>query len=349
MPQSPKLTKEELDQIYSSTIHPQLPLSDNKYVIFSDMHLGDGKGSDNFVHNEKIVIDCLEYYRKKNFKLILLGDIEDFWQVKIDETRNRYNDSVYKKIREFGNENVFRIAGNHDEEWGKKQNDYKGDRKDPAFSDGREFGSACKALKLTDENGKTIILLLHGQQGSIESQMFSWFSKFIVWGYGKIIEPIFGTEKSNSEPNTKIDSNFEQVYYKIALEKKAIIITGHSHYAIFASMCYADKLQKQINELQLQIKNTTDKQEQQKLLDKLEPIWRDLRIEKARKREITPTDPNLSPKPCYFNSGCCLYESGVTCIELENDNIKLVKWNKDNTIGDYGYGKISDFYKELQS
>jgi len=102
-------------------------------------------------------------------------------------------------------------------------------------------------------------------------------------------------------------------------------------------MCYADKLQKQINELQLQIKNTTDKQEQQKLLDKLEPIWRDLRIEKARKREITPTDPNLSPKPCYFNSGCCLYESGVTCIELEDDYIKLMKWNKDNTIGDYGY------------
>ncbi|MCW8824622.1 MAG: hypothetical protein OQK63_11050, partial [Ignavibacteriaceae bacterium] len=198
-------------------------------------------------------------------------------------------------------------------------------------------------------NGKTIILLLHGQQGSIESQFFSSISKPFVWLYGKVIEPIFGTQKLTAEPNTKIDSNYEQVYYKIALEKKVIIITGHSHYAIFASMCYADKLQKQINELQLQIKNTKDKQEQQRLLDKLEPIWRDLRIEKARKREITPTDPNLSPKPCYFNSGCCLYESGVTCIELENDHIKLMKWNKDDKSSDYGHGKISDYYQMLQS
>lgn len=348
MPQSPEVTKKEVDQILTSTAVLQLPLSGSKYVVFSDMHLGDGKGSDNFVHNEKIMINSLEHYKKNNFKLILLGDIEDFWQVNLNDTRNRYNNSVYSKIREFGNENVFRIYGNHDEEWSEKQDGFEGDKRDPAFSDGREFGSALKSIKLNDENGKTIILLLHGHQGSIESQLFSWFSKPLVWLYGKTIEPIFGTHKFIAEPNTKIDSNYEQVYYKIALEKRTIIITGHSHYAIFASMCYADKLQKQINELQLQIKSTKDKQEQQKLLDKLEPIWRDLRIEKARKREITPTDPNLSPKPCYFNSGCCLYESGVTCIELENDYIRLMKWNKDNTIGDYGQGKISDFYKVFQ-
>jgi len=349
MPQSPEHTNKEVDQILSTTSYLQLPLTNNKYVIFSDLHFGDGKGADNFFHNEKVMVDSLEHYRKNNFKLILLGDVEDFWQVNLKDTRNKYNNSVYKKIRDFGNENVYRVYGNHDEEWSKKQDNFKGDKRDPSFTDGREFGSALEAIKLIDENGKTIILLLHGHQGSIESQLFSWFSKPLVWLYGKTIEPIFGRHKFIAEPNTKIDSNYEQVYYKIALEKKIIIITGHSHYAIFASMCYADKLQKQINEMQLQIKNTLDKQGKEEILKKLEPVLRDLRIEKARKREITPTDPNLSPKPCYFNSGCCLYESGVTCIELENDQIKLMKWNTDNTTGDYGHGKISDFYKELQS
>ncbi|MCW8822686.1 MAG: hypothetical protein OQK63_01285, partial [Ignavibacteriaceae bacterium] len=138
MPQSPELTKKEVDQILSTNAILQLTLSNNKYVIFSDLHLGDGKGADNFVHNEKVMIDSLEHYRKNNYKLILLGDVEDFWQVKLDDTRIRYNNSIYKKIREFGDENVFRIYGNHDEEWSKKESDYKGDKRDPAFSDGRE-------------------------------------------------------------------------------------------------------------------------------------------------------------------------------------------------------------------
>lgn len=348
MPQNYKKTDEEFNKILSSKTVKSLDLANSKYVILSDIHLGDGGRADDFVHNEHILMNCLEHYKKENYKLILLGDIEDFWQVKPDDSRRRYNNSIYKKIREYGDENVFRIFGNHDIEWSKKNEDYNGDKTDPAFNDGREFGSALDSIKFINENGKAIILLMHGHQGSVESQMFSWISKPFVWFYGKVIEPIFGTSKLSAEPNTKIDSNYEQVFYKIALEHKVLVIAGHSHYAIFASLCYADILQKQINELQLQIKNEVDKSKKEKLLKELEPIAAKLRLEISCRRKINPTEPNLQPKPCYFNTGCCLYTSGITCIELEDDHIRLQKWDSGDVPHNYGEGIISDFYAAVQ-
>ncbi len=348
MPQDPDTTKKEFERILSSDNHPQMNIYENKFIIISDIHLGNGGGADNFVHNEKILFDCLDYYKNNRFKLILLGDIEDFWQTNPDAARKRYYCSIYNKMREFGDENIFRIFGNHDIEWGKKSSDGK---KDPAFNDGRGFGSASEAIKLIDNQGNTIIVLFHGHQGSIESEKFKKFAKPLMWLYGKLIEPILELlhlSNLSSEPNTKIDNNYEQVYYENALKQKVMVIVGHSHYAIFASRCYADTLQKQINDLKLQIQKSVDVHEKENLLKKVGLISTELKSEKARKREITPTDPNRDPKPCYFNTGCCLYTYGITCIELKDDTIKLIKWGDGGKTEDYGNGKISDFYNTLK-
>ena len=43
----------------------KLPLNINdKYVVFSDLHLGDGGKADNFTHNEETMVCALKYYKK---------------------------------------------------------------------------------------------------------------------------------------------------------------------------------------------------------------------------------------------------------------------------------------------
>lgn len=32
-------------------------------------------------------------------------------------------------------------------------------------------------------------------------------------------------------------------------------------------------------------------------------------------------------EPSYFNTGCCMHPRGITCIELEGDEISLISWN----------------------
>ena len=91
------------------------------------------------------------------------------------------------------------------------------------------------------------------------------------------------------------------------------------------------------SKLKLIIKNT-------KKIDKLEKMWDE---EKDRGRDIDPAEDEDEPLPCYFNSGCALYTSGITTLEIEDDEIRLVKWHRDTTKDPrfvvYNKGKISEF------
>jgi hypothetical protein len=55
--------------------------------------------------------------------------------------------------------------------------------------------------------------------------------------------------------------------------------------------------------------------------------------EKSKGRLIESTDPGKVPLPCYFNTGCGVYSDGLTAIEIENDFIRLAKWNRDSSQG----------------
>ena len=48
-----------------------------------------------------------------------------------------------------------------------------------------------------------------------------------------------------------------------------------------------------------------------------------------RKFEYTTISPDyLKLKPSYFNTGCCCYNDGdITGIEIDEDCIRLIKWN----------------------
>lgn len=45
-------------------------------------------------------------------------------------------------------------------------------------------------------------------------------------------------------------------------------------------------------------------------------------------RPLPFEDPPAHPVPCYFNSGCCGYTNGITCIEIDRGIIRLVKWDR---------------------
>ena len=108
-----------LNKLYKdNTKIKKLPLNlRDKYAIFSDLHLGDGGKAGNFVHNEETMIHALTYYKKNKYAIILLGDIEEFWQFDFLRIRERYDKSVYELLSTFQINSVHRVFGNHDIEW----------------------------------------------------------------------------------------------------------------------------------------------------------------------------------------------------------------------------------------
>ncbi len=338
-------TRKQLDNLWRDKSLEVLEAKGNKYAIISDTHMGDGGEADDFYKNEPALLNALEHYRKQGYTLILLGDVEELWQFDLDRIVGRYDDTVYAKIRAFGDSRVYRIFGNHDFEWG--------GFKDPSKVRSRKSKLADEALRLKDVNGNEAILLVHGHQGSIDADKFAWFSRFFVRMY-KGIEPVAklaGLFGHSSATKSSVAHDYERTYYGWAKDRKALVICGHSHRAIFASKSYADQLRDKIAELKA--KNSmrgvrlTTKLKNLREIDRLEREWED---ERDKGRVIELGSSNEDPVPCYFNSGCGLFSDGITNLEIDGDQIRLVKWHRQ-PLGASKYvvfekGKLSDFVKQ---
>lgn len=344
MPLDKVQTRQQLDKLWKDTTVEVLEAKGHKYAIISDTHMGDGGEADDFYKNEPALLNALDHYRKEGYTLILLGDVEELWQFDLEKIVDRYNNTVYKKIRAFGDDRVHRLFGNHDFEWG--------GFKDPAKVRGRKSKLAEEAFRLKDVTGKEAVLLVHGHQGSIDSDKFSWFSRFFVRMY-KGVEPLVrltGLLGHGAATKSAVAHDYEKTYYGWAKDRKVLVICGHSHRAIFAAKSYADQLRDKIAELKA--KNSmrgvrlTTKLKNLREIDRLEREWEDER-DKGRVIEFSSGEP----VPCYFNSGCGLFSDGITNLEINDDQIRLVKWHRQPLGGDkyvvFEKGKLSDFVQQI--
>jgi len=319
-----------------------LPLSTrgNKYVIISDMHMGNGEKADDFRKNKDAVVRTFNYYKDEGYSLILLGDVEELWQFTADEVADTYNDSVYEAIRAFGDDKVYRVFGNHDLDW---------KTKDPIRSKSSLAYDVYEGIKLKDTNGVPKILLIHGHQGTKDSDKNSFFSRAAVMIY-RYLEPFVKIDKTPEAPRSTILKSFEKDRFKWARKKNIILICGHTHRAVFNSKSKIDINKEKIRELQNRLlSNAEIGPAMASILTEMDKLNDDIAYEKKLGREFQSL--GRDPAPHYFNTGCALYEDGLTVIEIASNKIKLVKWHKKITGGNlfsiYEEESLSDLLDRL--
>lgn len=313
----------KLSVLKDDTRVPELAIEGEKYAFMSDLHLGNGSAADDFKDNETALLKALDFYLENNFRLVLLGDIEELWQFDPEMIQDRYEEKVYSRMRKFPQSRVTRIFGNHDHEWGGFI--------EPIFGN-QASCLAPEALKLTDKNGEARILLVHGHQGSIDADKFYWFSRFWVRLFS-IVEPYarkLGIYSATTATKSQIAKDYERTLYRWAKDNKIILICGHSHRAIFASRSHAEELRDEIARLETEnLKIGLAFPQRLANARRIHTLKKELKKEKSKGRLIESTDPGKVPLPCYFNTGCGIYSDGLTAIEIEADAIRLVKWNRD--------------------
>lgn len=344
MPQDKELTFMRLNEIWKSDDFPVLEIEANKYILFSDLHLGNGGKADDFHDNEETLLKALKHYKEQGYKLILLGDIEEFWQFGFSEVRNRYQESVYQTMREFGDANVFRIFGNHDGDWCIQP--------DPAMNEPFLPPQPTEAIKLKDSDGKIRILLVHGHQGSLESDRDSWSSRFWVRLF-RFVEPWLkklGIIRHPPAIKCEIVKDYDRIMYSWAKSAKAMLICGHSHNAIFGSKSHAERLREKMKSLEDKIQSRRSNRDiVEKNKEEIAHIRKEIGREIKKKRDVLPTETAGIPLPVYFNTGCGLYGNGITGIELVNGKIRLVKWYRNPRLAQryeiYQEGSLIEFLK----
>lgn len=323
MAQDRTRTFNKLDGLWRTPSIPVITVdAATRLAVLSDLHLGDGGDADDMRNNHDTLVAALDWYRNQGFTLVLLGDIEELWQFELDQVEKQYGSSVYAALCRFLSGRILRVFGNHDVEWRCPS--------DPATGHSVARG-VPEAVKLADPSGTAFALLVHGHQGSTDSDRNAWISRFFVRGLWKTVEPLasaLGLYRHPSATKSMVVHDYEHVMYAWAKERKRLLMCGHSHRAVCGSRPFSEDLKKRIEATRKKLKSARAAGHVEMFKLKLADLRRQLEDEEDKGRDIGPLDQDKALLPCYFNSGCGLYTDGATAIELEGDDLRLVKWGK---------------------
>jgi UDP-2,3-diacylglucosamine pyrophosphatase LpxH len=283
-----------------------------KFIIFSDQHKGARDGADDFTLAEPNYLAALDYYNRNDFFFISMGDSEELWENNLSQVK-KFNAATFEAEKKFVQGKRFiKIFGNHDLYW---DNDPLAWFQLKAIYNEsiKIYEGTVLAVNIGDK--KLHILCTHGHQGDASSDG-NWFSKFFV---SRIWAPLQGYLRIN--PNTPAYNNEKKtlhndiMYEWSSKQRDLLLVTGHTHQPVFASLTYLERLYKKFQIAT----NDKDAVQSTQLLTEIRKI----------EREFTAVAIDyLIMKPYYFNSGCCCFSDGdITGIEIAEGHINLVKWN----------------------
>jgi len=270
-----------------------LPLfSDTKLIVMSDMHRGDGSGSDDFAHNSLLYKCALEYYLENGFAYVELGDAEELWENKAFVQIYITHTSIYDQLAKFHDPDpektrYIKIWGNHDLEW-KNNKDMK-DMLAGLFPGIRVYEAALL---------KKHILLWHGHQADPKCRGAGGaFSKFFVRRFWPVLQKCGIKDPTRAANNPGRCNEIDRTLHNWATHNEkgiTVIIAGHTHRPVYANLSLTER-----------------------------------RCLNSGIR--TPGIREKTPDPTYYNTGCCVHPRCITGIEItsahdEQPKFTLIKW-----------------------
>ncbi len=281
----------------------------DKWVIFSDLHVGDRSSKDDFLTNSQLFINSIKYYRDKKFKLFLNGDIEELQRFEYKTIFEKWPD-LYQALDQIKEENgLLKTIGNHDVEF--------------SFND--EIGLNFPAgQSYIFKHKKGEIFLFHGHQAST---FYFKYNKLVGWILKYLANPL-GINNYSVAHNSRKKYQIEKRVYHYSVYREIISIIGHTHRPLFESLSKAERLKIQIENLCREFAREKDDSRLKEIKKTIKSHKKELKkLFKKNKFESVPYLYNaLVHIPCLFNSGTVIGKRGMTCLEIENNRIRLVHW-----------------------
>ncbi|HUZ18110.1 MAG TPA: metallophosphoesterase [Spirochaetia bacterium] len=300
---------EELECLYART--PAHPLSErDRYIIFSDLHLGNGGRNDDFKSNSQLFLTLLDrYYWPRGDTLILNGDIEELERFNVEPIVQRWT-PLYSILERFANAGrLYKIFGNHDYELSVRPTMIHPFR-------------AMEAMRLSHPDGDMFIF--HGHQTGRRREQPNLWVRYIL----RYLANPLGINNTSASHDSRKRYLTEQRISDFSRKRKLISIIGHTHRPLFESLSKVDVLKYTIENL---VRDYVSAEERTRR--EIEAAIRDYRQEldavtrKDLRRGLRETlYASNVVIPVLFNSGCVIGKRGVTGIELSGSTIALVHW-----------------------
>jgi predicted phosphodiesterase len=290
-------------------------LSSGRFIIFSDEHKGARDFADDFRLAEKNYLNALDYYFNNGFNFINLGDCEELWENKPEIVMEKNKANFQAEMHFLQQGRYYRVFGNHDLQW---KFEFPRTRfLKPVFGDGLKIYEGI-LLTTTYNNRQYSILCTHGHQGDQKSDgnaFSTWFVAAVWTPLQRFLEISINSIADSFE---LVDKHNIIMYEWSATQQDLLFISGHTHKPVFASLDHIELLNKQLEKAKTQ--------QDREAIENLEAELEKRKVEYAGKQFH-----KTMVIPSYFNSGCCCFADGdITGIEIEGDNIRLVKWEEEN-------------------
>lgn len=320
---------EALDNAYKRVVEKPgrldtFNLMSDRYVIFSDQHKGARNGADDFCRCERIYNAALGYYRAENYTLVELGDVEDLWEERPKRVLADYAKSLQLSAS-FGPKKYLRIYGNHDDLWSHEGQVRR--RLVPLYGQDIKVHESAR-LRVTDGGRDLgIIWLIHGHQGTWDSDKYRWLSRPAVRYIWRPIQRVFKLSLNTPAQDWQLSQQHNIALYRWAAKQpRLLMIAGHTHHPVFRSKSHEQQLEEKLRKAQSKENPELDLTIPPGRIAELSAELEWVRAQKGNARGAeTPVEE--IKRPAYFNTGCCCYKDGdITGIELADGEIRLVRW-----------------------
>ena len=299
-----------LNELYESVDEHELS-SRVPIVIFSDLHLGNGKKNDDFLKNSDLFTKALkEHYLPGNYRLVLNGDIEELQKFRPEDVFSAWK-GLYTVFDEFEKRKaLIKLVGNHD---------YR------ALTD--ENGSEYRkhsGIRLRIPGHENSIFIFHGHQASLYYRHFNALNTFLL---RYIVNPV-GIRNFSKKLKHRKKIRIERRVYNFSYQRRIISIIGHTHRPLFESLSKADALRFSI-EKSLRRYRKAGKDRRPAIAEKISRLKQQYDKYSGQESRNEPASLLYSsgiPVPCLFNTGCAIGKRGITCIEIASGKISLVHW-----------------------
>lgn len=295
---------------------------DDRIVIFSDLHMGNGSRTDDFVHNAEMFEAVIrQYYATEGYHLILNGDVEDLQRFPMRSIVKRWPE-VYRALGDvYSNGGITRIVGNHDLDLLDGGPSATG-----LAMHGREkwpetfVDPIYEGLRLQHRSGE--LFIFHGHQ---TSRWYERHNNVIRWILRYLANPL-QIKNSTVAADSRKRFRTERHVYGFATKRKILAVIGHTHRPLFESMSKNDSIQFEIERL---CRKYPKSKKQKKIENRIAWLKEELIELQNDKNEDAGTSSLYQEHllvPSMFNSGCVLGKRGMTSLEIESGRIRLVYW-----------------------
>ena len=330
-----KAVSAALDQVFQRAVEQEqaegemvLDIHQGRFVIFSDHHKGNRDGADDFQICERAYNAALAYYDRLKYTLIVMGDVEEIWEECPQTVLKSYHHTLELEGKFHQDGRYLRFWGNHDDAW--SHTDLVESLLAPALGGGPLQVRESLVLHVRDgEDELGRLFLVHGHQGTLDSDRIAPLSKFAVRYIWRPIQRFIKFSLNTPAKDFELRHAHDTAMYLWSESRqKVVLIAGHTHRPVFKSKPHEEVIRKSLEESEAKLSKHP---ENTQLLQQVAELSAQLEWILAQNQQSPSSLPMIAfKKPSYFNTGCCSFLDGdATGLEFVDGEIRLVRWPDD--------------------